>query len=165
MQTEPTMRIVELRANNFKRLKAVRIKPCGNLVRIEGRNAQGKSSVLDAIEAALGGARHSPEVPIRNGTNKATIIADLGELIVERTFTTKGGPALEVRTKDGVPQKSPQAILDKLLGDLGFDPEGFVRLKPADQLLELKRLVGLDFARARDEHSDLGVAVERLLVE
>jgi recombinational DNA repair ATPase RecF len=39
-----------------KRLRAVTIRPDGSLVQISGRNAQGKTSVLDAIEMALGGA-------------------------------------------------------------------------------------------------------------
>ena len=49
------MKIVSLEAENYKRLKAVEITPDGNMVVIGGRNAQGKSSVLDAIWAALGG--------------------------------------------------------------------------------------------------------------
>ena len=47
------MKIVELRAENVKRLKAVEITPDGTLQVIGGRNAQGKSSVLDAIWLAL----------------------------------------------------------------------------------------------------------------
>lgn len=152
---DQSMRIIGLEASNFKRLKAVRIKPDGTLVRIEGCNGAGKSSVLDAIAAALGGAKQCPDVPIRRGTNTASVEIDLGDLVVERTFTTKGGTALEVRTKDGVPQKSPQAILDKLLGDLTFDPEGFVNMKPADQLAILKRLAGLDFAKEDAERESI----------
>ena len=39
----------------MKRLKAVDITPDGTLQIITGRNAQGKTSVLDAIWLALGG--------------------------------------------------------------------------------------------------------------
>ena len=42
------MKIIELQAENVKRLKAVDITPDGTLQVIGGRNAQGKSSVLDA---------------------------------------------------------------------------------------------------------------------
>ena len=50
------MKIVSLQAENFKRLKAVEIKPDGSTVVITGKNAQGKSSILDSIFAAVGGA-------------------------------------------------------------------------------------------------------------
>ena len=49
------MKIIELQAENVKRLKAVDITPDGTLQIIGGRNAQGKSAVLDSIWLALGG--------------------------------------------------------------------------------------------------------------
>ena len=43
---------------NVKRVKAVKIEPTANgLTVIGGRNAQGKTSVLDSIAWALGGDR------------------------------------------------------------------------------------------------------------
>ena len=55
------MRIVRLTASNVKRLKAVDITPDGTLQIITGRNAQGKTSVLDAIWLALGGGAASKD--------------------------------------------------------------------------------------------------------
>ena len=43
------MKIVELRAENVKKLRAVQIKPDGSLVVIGGQNGAGKTSVLDSI--------------------------------------------------------------------------------------------------------------------
>lgn len=61
-------KLISLEAENFKRLKAVRIEPNGNgITVISGNNANGKSSVLDAIQAAIGGKRATPEKPIRDG--------------------------------------------------------------------------------------------------
>ena len=51
------MQIIRLEADSFKRLRAVDITPRGDMVMITGRNAQGKSSVLDSIQAALAGQR------------------------------------------------------------------------------------------------------------
>lgn len=150
-----TIRIICLEAENVKRLKAVRIKPDKTLVRIEGRNAQGKSSVLDAIAAALGGGKWNPDLPIRKGEKRASVKLDLGSLVVERRWTAAGNTFLEVTLSDGSPQKSPQAILDKLFGDLTFDPLEFVRMKPKDQADILKRLAGLDFADLEQERERL----------
>ncbi len=126
------MKIIQLTAENVKRLRAVQIAPTGNLVPITGKNAQGKSSVLDCIYYALGGERAIPEQPIREGTAKAEIKLDLGEIVVTRTFTHKGS-YLKVQSKEGLEWKSPQKILDQLLGKFSFDPWAFIQLGEARQ--------------------------------
>ena len=80
------MKIIRLQAENFKRLKAVSNTPEGNIVQISGKNGQGKSSVLDSIWPALGGAEVLPKKPIREGAEDATIRLDLGQYIVTRKF-------------------------------------------------------------------------------
>ena len=47
------MKILRLEASNIKRVRVVEINPDGSVVLVTGRNAQGKSSVLDAIVYAL----------------------------------------------------------------------------------------------------------------
>lgn len=138
--------ITKLEAENFKRLKAIQINPDGSpLVIVGGANGAGKSSTLDAIEAALGGQKRSPEKPIRDGEKKARIVVETDELIVTRTYTAKGS-RLEVRPKgeDGAVIASPQKILDSLVGALSFDPLEFGRLEPKRQAKVLRDLVGLD---------------------
>jgi len=138
------MRITKLQAENFKRLHAIEIEPSGAMVTIGGKNRQGKTSTLDAIEAALGGGRHSPPEPIRRGAKKASIVLDLDTLTVTRTFT-KSGSSLKVESKDGTAHSSPQGLLDDLTGRLTFDPLEFSRMKPDQQAEELRKLAGLDF--------------------
>lgn len=144
------LRLISLEASAFKRLRAVSITfPAGKpVVTISGRNGQGKSSVLDAIAAALGGGSYKPERPIRKGHKKAEIVADLGEIVVKRTYTESGG-TLTVEAADGSPIKSPQAVLDKLYTTLAFDPLAFTRMEPRNQIAELKRVAGLDAVFAK----------------
>lgn len=139
------MKIIELRAENVKRLRAVEIRPDGALQVIGGRNAQGKSSVLDAIWLALGGGKASKEtrLPIRDGEKKASVRLDLGELVVTRSWT-RNGTSLKVTNADGAPIKSPQSVLDSLLAGVSFDPLAFIRLSPARQREALLDLVELD---------------------
>ena len=148
------MRIVKLTAENFKRLKAVEITPDGNTVIVRGKNAQGKSSVLDAIAAALGGKALCPEQPIRNGEERAEITVDLGEYIVTRTFTVKDS-YLSVKSADGAKIANPQQLLDSLIGSISFDPLEFARMKPADQAKQLADITGVDFAALNKERAEL----------
>jgi energy-coupling factor transporter ATP-binding protein EcfA2 len=148
----PEYRVVSLEAENFKRLKAVRITPEGvGITRIVGPNGAGKTSVLDAIGAALGGSEQSPEAPIRKGESRAVVIVDLGEIVVTKRWG-QGSTKLEVAPKDGGPNfPSPQALLDKLMGKLSFDPLGFVREKPAERAKILGKVAGLDLDKLEFE--------------
>lgn len=140
------MRIVQLNAENVKRLRAVEITPDENVVVIAGRNAQGKTSVLDAIWLALGGGSASKETTrvIRDGEEEAHVTLDLGDFTVTRTW--KGGKSsLSVFTQDGAKYDSPQTFLNERLGALSFDPLAFAQDEPKKQLATLLGLVELPF--------------------
>lgn len=166
------MNIVELTAQNIKRLRAVKITPSpgDHVVQITGRNAAGKSSVLDAITMALGGADHHASMPIRRGEERAEVVVDLGELVVRRTFTGKGS-YLSVETTEGARYPSPQAMLDKLYGDLTFDPLEFMRLKSQQQRDRILNVCGLTdkldalqakYSAAFTNRTDVNRVVKRL---
>lgn len=139
------MKIIRLTAENVKRLKAVEIEPDGTMQVITGRNAQGKTSVLDAIWLALGGgaAMRDTAKPVRDGEEAASVTLDLGDLTVTRTWKN-GNTTLNVTGKDGAKYSSPQTMLDALVGRLSFDPLAFTRLSGREQVAALLDLVDLD---------------------
>ena len=155
------MKIIKLQAENIKKLKAVEITPDGNVVKITGRNEQGKTTVLDSIWWALGGTKNIQEQPIREGQKKANITLNLGDIIVTRKFTSSG-TTLEVVNKDGLKFPSPQAMLDKLIGKFSFDPLVFAK---ADKKTQVNTLLGivdisLDAAKLK-EIAGVSVVVEQ----
>jgi DNA repair exonuclease SbcCD ATPase subunit len=185
------MKIIKLTASNIKRLHAVEITPEGALVTIAGKNAQGKSSVLDSIEYALGGEKHIPSEPIRKGEKSAQTEIDLGDIIVTRKFRREhlecdcGHPgegvllsehkktcasnkfgetksSLFVRSKEGLQYPSPQAVLNKLLGQLTFDPLAFVNADSLTQVHMLRSVVNLDTKELDNER--LQVYQERTIL-
>jgi energy-coupling factor transporter ATP-binding protein EcfA2 len=195
-----SMKIVKLTASNVKRLHAVEITPDGSTVVIAGKNAQGKSSVLDSISYALGGQKLIPSEPIRKGEKAADIKIDLGDIIVIRRFrrdpltcdcganypqTVKTEDLLEavnvghkktctshkfgdtrsslvVTTRDGLEYPSPQAVLNKLLGQLTFDPLAFVNAESDKQVETLRRVVNLDTTELDTERAS--VYAERTVI-
>jgi len=146
------MKIIRLEAENIKRLRAVSIRPDGAMVVIGGRNGAGKTSVLDSIEMALAGGKSIPPRPVRDGSSKARVVVETEELIVTRTFTAKG-TQLVVSGKDGVAVGSPQTMLDKLVGNLSFDPLEFARMEPRKQAETLRGVVGLDLSKLDQERA------------
>lgn len=145
------MKILRLSAENLKRLVAVEIipDPANAIVTIAGRNGQGKSSILDSILWALGGAGVIQGEPIRQGETKARVRLELGdgrevELIAERTFE-EGKSKLTFKNANGSKTKlPPQEMADSLIGALSFNPMAFSRLKAREQFDQLRKIAHLD---------------------
>lgn len=130
------MKIINLKVNNFKGIKAIDITPQDETVIISGKNGAGKSSVLDSIFYALSYKTASKQMPeaVRNGEEESSITVDLGEYVVTRFDKwTSGNSYLEVTTKDGSVIKSPQSLLDTMMGKISFDPLELVRMKDEDR--------------------------------
>lgn len=134
--------LIELRAENFKRLVAVTIRPKSSVVEIKGKNAQGKTSVIDALWAALGGKKAAPKKPIREGEKEASIILNFGDFSVERVFTEKNS-YLRIKPKEIHEGEGPQEFLDRIIGTpLSFDPVKFANdpTTAKKTILEMARL-------------------------
>lgn len=162
------VKISALELENVKRIKAIQLVPTENgLTVIGGRNAQGKSSVLDAIAWALGGNKMKPKAPNRDGAETpASIHMELNNgLIVERSG--KNG-TLKVTDSRGL--KGGQALLDEFVGQLALDLPRFMVASDkerADYLLgilgvsdELARIDG-EIQRTYDERRFVGQDADR----
>lgn len=163
----PGLHVLALEANNFMRLKAVRVVPRGPVVEITGRNGQGKTSVLDAIFCTIAGASTLPAEPLRAGQSVGETFVDLGEYRVTRRYTSTGTTSLTVEARDGSRVRSPQATLDGLLNLVAFDPLAFASAAPAQQAETLRKLVGLDltdlelaYRSASAERGDLKQSIQ-----
>ena len=155
-------RLVELRADNFMKLKAVRVSIDGSVLKINGRNEQGKSAVLNAVAAAIGGPKAFPEKPVRKGQDKAEIFLDFGGLKLTRKIWNKddgGGVehSIVLEYADGKRPKDKQSVLNELRGSpIADDPIAFSKLPPAKRYELLKQLVpGFDFEDHEQKRQDM----------
>jgi len=149
------MRILNLHAENIKRLRAVDIAPGdAPVVIIGGDNGQGKTSVLDSIMYALAGKRTEAAVPVRRGADEANVELDLGDLRVVLRIGA-GRRELVVTNADGERRPSPQGILDALYSRVTFDPLQFSTDPPDKQSKTLRGLVGIDFSALDKERAQL----------
>ena len=159
--------ITEFEVENVKRIKAVRIHPNSGAVLVGGKNAQGKTSLLDAIGYTFGGTRGIPGKPVREGEDRAFSKATLSNgMTVERKYKENGTSTLVVRDADGLKIASPQSVLEKLWSDIACDPLKFSRSKPKERIAVLREVSGLDFTGVdakRDELYEDRKAVNRQL--
>lgn len=157
-ETKPSRyRIIGLRTEGFKRIKLVDITPPRHLVKISGRNEQGKSSLMDSIAAVMkGGAQFLQSEPIQTGREKSVTRLTIGDddkvcMIATRTLRRRedGGftDTLVVTNEEGFRAPSPQAMLEKMLGPLTIDPGKFITMRPEAQFDQIAGMVpGVDFA-------------------
>jgi hypothetical protein len=115
------MKIAKLSIKNFLGIKDVLIEP-KKITVLSGRNKQGKSSVLKAIEAAFKGCTPAA---IHQGTERAEIVVDLEDILVTRVQTHKTH-SVTVKMKEGYVRTAPQKFLDGLLGNFAFNPLAFL---------------------------------------
>lgn len=148
------MKISCVTIKDFKRVREIRVTPEADrvLVLIGGRNAQGKSSALDALTVAFGGKRAAPADPVRHGAEEAVIDVELdeGALTIHRTIDADGESKLEVREKGSL-IRSPQARLDKLVAGRFLDPISFLQLSATEQRAQLLAMFDRDGSIAKLE--------------
>lgn len=149
---ENTLRIIGIDIQNFKRIELFRCK-FGNsgIVTFGGENAQGKSSIIDALHAALVGVPKSLTNPVRDGEDTAHIRVTIGngenvEYKVIRTFHREGSPLIRVVGPNDAQISNGSAVLKELLSQNSVDPIAFLNLQPIEQRNQLAKLVGLDLA-------------------
>lgn len=133
--------IASLEMENVKRVRAVALEPSPKgLTVIGGRNAQGKTSVLDAIAWALGGGKRKPARPNREGSaTPAKLHVELSNgLVVERKG--KNG-SLTVTDPSG--KKAGQTLLDGLIEELALDLPKFMAMSDSDKANVLLGIIGV----------------------
>ena len=139
--------LISLAAENFKRLEAVYLEfgDHPGLTMITGANGNGKSSVLDAIEALIAGKAALPPDAIHHGADRGRIQGKLGELHIIREMTRgadgKISSTLKVESADGARYGSPQQILDEIYGSFTFEPLDFKERPPKEKYQSLRRFV------------------------
>jgi predicted ATP-dependent endonuclease of OLD family len=154
LPTKP-VRVMRMHVENYKRIELADLRPSSRITKLLGMNNNGKTSLAESPFAAIGGKRARSGVILRQGSDEGRIELDLGNddiarmLEVELIFDAEGNERLEVRNADGVPQKSPQGLLDALIGPQRsqFDPLALLKL-PRRELVEKVRIaMGLDFTK------------------
>ena len=135
------VKIASLELENVKRVRAVALEPSqSGLTVIGGRNAQGKTSVLDAIAWALGGNRRRPERPNREGAaNPAHLHVVMSNgIVVERK-----GKTGQLVVTDPSGRKSGQKLLDGFVEGLALDLPKFMAMPDREKADVLLGIVGI----------------------
>ena len=162
------IKINEFQLENVKRIKAVSLCPTENgLTIIGGKNGQGKTSVLDAIAWALGGAKFAPTTASREGSvlpPNLKITLSNG-LVVERT-----GKNSTLKVTDAQGNKGGQQLLDEFIEELALDLPKFLQASNKEKAQTLLQIIGVgeklakldaDESRLYNERHGIGVIADQ----
>lgn len=135
------VKITSFEMENVKRIKAVKLEPSEKgLTVIGGKNAQGKSSVLDAIAWTLGGDKYKPTNAKRDGSMvdpymKVTLS---NGLIVERK-----GKNSSLKVTDPSGKKSGQRLLDSFISQFALNLPKFMEASNKEKADTLLQIIGV----------------------
>lgn len=154
--------INKLELENVKRIKAFKMQPSATgLTVIGGNNAQGKSSVLDAIAWALGGERYRPSVPQREGS---TIPPMLKVVLSNGLVVERKGQNSRLTVTDPTGQKAGQRILDEFVETLALDLPRFMHASSKEKASTLLQVIGVGSELTELERREKEQYNERLTI-
>lgn len=156
------MKINRLEIENVKRIHAAVVEPAQDgLTIIGGKNRQGKTSVLDAIAWALGGAKYQPSQATNTDSAippRLKVIMDNG-LVVERK-----GKNSDLKVTDPSGKKGGQQLLNEFVEELALNLPKFMEASGKDKANTLLQIIGVGEELAKLDTKERTLYQERLYV-
>ncbi len=136
------VKIVSLELENVKRVRAVALSPSPEgLTVIGGRNAQGKTSVLDGIAYALGGEKFAPSrLQYANGLAPARIEVKLSNGLVVR----REGKSASLKVSDPSGKRAGQKLLNEFITEFALNLPKFMLAGSKDKAKTLLHVLGIE---------------------
>ena len=156
------VKITSFEAENVKRIKAVQLTPSeSGLTIIGGKNANGKTSVLDGIVYALGGEKYRPKNFNREGSAvPGKIRMELSNgIIVERS-----GKNASLKVTDPSGQKAGQKLLNEIIEPLALNLPKFLNASDKEKGETLLQIIGVGEELAKLDKDEQMLYSERTLI-
>lgn len=156
------MKINRLEIENVKRIHSAVVEPAQDgLTIIGGNNRQGKTSVLDAIAWALGGAKYQPSQAVNTDSAippRLKVIMDNG-LVVERK-----GKNSDLKVTDPSGKKGGQQLLNEFVEELALNLPKFMEASGKEKANTLLQIIGVGPKLAELDQKEKELYQERLYV-
>ena len=156
------MKINRLEIENVKRIHSAVVEPAQDgLTIIGGKNRQGKTSVLDAIAWALGGAKYQPSQVTNTDSTippRLKVIMDNG-LVVERK-----GKNSDLKVTDPSGKKGGQQLLNEFVEELALNLPKFTEASGKEKANTLLQIIGVGQQLTELDQKERELYQERLYV-
>lgn len=151
------MNIAQIKIHNILGITELEFTPQG-FTEISGRNGEGKTSVLEAIKAAVSGGHDA--TLLRKGAEKGEIVLVLDDgTEISKRVTERASPITVVQ--DGKKAQRPTDVLKQLTDMLSVNPVDFLRAPKKDRVKVLLETMPLEAdAEKLTELSGIPVSVQ-----
>lgn len=157
-----SVKINSLQLENVKRIKAVKLEPTENgLTLIGGKNNQGKTSVLDSIAYALGGADFKPSNTRREGS---MVDPYLRVTLSNGIIAERKGKSSALKVTDPSGNKAGQTLLDSFISAFALDLPKFMNSSDKEKAKVLLQIIGVGDKLAEFDLEEDRLANERLTI-
>ena len=148
-----SVKITTLELYDFKKVRAFQCEPAAvGLTVIGGKSRAGKTSIPDGVAWCLGGDRHKPEKPQRDGATKhpeLTVTLDNGMIV------TRKGKNGTLTVTDPDKNKHNQTRLNEFVSQWALDAPKFLRLSGKEKAEALLQIIGVgDELKTLDKQHD-----------
>lgn len=157
-----SVKINSLQLENVKRIKAVKLEPTENgLTLIGGKNNQGKTSVLDSIAYALGGADFKPSNTRREGS---MVDPYLRVTLSNGIIAERKGKSSALKVTDPSGNKAGQTLLDSFISAFALDLPKFMNSTDKEKAKVLLQIIGVGDKLVEFDLEEDRLANERLTI-
>lgn len=146
MTQQAGQNIRHLKIRNIARIAEIEVEPpATGIIQVAGENASGKTSLLKAVIAGLGG-----EVPaVRDGQEHGEVELETETLRVNLVVTEKSNRMTVTAKQSGEHLKSPKGLMRELFGKRTFDSSDFLLARPKAQVEQLLQSVTIPIDKSR----------------
>lgn len=149
------MDLVSLKIKNFMSIRDAELK-LGQINQVVGKNSQGKTTILKALETAIKGSSDGSLVTF--GEERAEIIVELSDQTIRRTLSSAGKGVASIR-KGEFSVQSPQTYLEQMFDFSAFNPLELLEPKKRSEAIMKSIEIKVTPEMLAEK---LGVAVEAL---
>lgn len=131
MPSNDSVRLHEIQIRNVMGITELEIRP-GQVTIIEGKNGSGKTSILGAIRAAIGGGHDA--TLLRNGSSSGEVVLLLedGKRIEKRIGRERSSSTVTDPERGKIAK--PQTFMDDLIDKFSLNPIDFLSSKAAQRV-------------------------------
>jgi len=134
MKEQKELRVTRLSIKNILGIQSLEIRPDRSITVINGENASGKTSLIQAIQSIFKGGNDGSLLKV--GADKGEIVLELNDGVkIERTVTANKSATMITHPEFGQISK-PAAFLELLIDKLGTNPIDFLTA-PAKMRVQL----------------------------
>lgn len=128
-----TRRLKQINIKHIMGVEEIEVPLKGAMTVVEGKNGEGKSSILKAVLTGLGGGY--PAELIRNGEETGEIVAVLDDnSTVKKRISHKKSSSTTLKDGEGKNISKPQARLNELFDSVAIDPSKFISASSSKQV-------------------------------